>query len=53
MPALLQRLNRPIVAILAVAALAGIVRGWALGNPPDMVFDEVYYAKAGCIFVGG
>ena len=53
MSALLQRLNRPIVAILAVAALAGIARGWALANPPDLVFDEVYYAKAGCLFVGG
>lgn len=48
----MQRLNRPIVALLAVAAIAGGVRFWALSRPPGMVFDEVYYPKAACILVG-
>ena len=52
MPTLLERLNRPIVALLAVAAIAGGVRFWALSRPPGMVFDEVYYPKAACILVG-
>jgi dolichyl-phosphate-mannose--protein O-mannosyl transferase len=50
---LLQRLNRPWVAILAVAAIAAVVRLWGLSSPPTLVFDENYYAKAACIFVGG
>ena len=52
MPTLLQRLNRPIVALLAVAAIAGGVRFWHISHPPDLVFDELYYAKAGCILIG-
>jgi len=51
-PTLVERLNRPIVALLAVAAIAGGVRFWALSRPPGMVFDEVYYPKAACILVG-
>jgi dolichyl-phosphate-mannose-protein mannosyltransferase len=49
----LQRLNRPWVAVLAVTAIAALVRLWGLSNPPMLVFDENYYAKAACIFVGG
>ena len=51
MPALLQRLNRPAVAVVAVAAIAGVIRFAAVDDPHEMVFDEVYYAKAGCIQV--
>jgi dolichyl-phosphate-mannose-protein mannosyltransferase len=50
---LLQRLNRPGAAILAVVAIAAVVRLWGLSSPPSLVFDENYYAKAACIFVGG
>jgi dolichyl-phosphate-mannose--protein O-mannosyl transferase len=50
---LLQRLNRPVVAIVAVALLAGGLRLWHLSDPPDLVFDELYYAKAGCVLTGG
>ena len=50
---LLHRLNPPWVAILAVAAIAAVVRLWGLSTPPTLVFDENYYAKAACIFVGG
>ena len=53
MRSLAQRLNRPVVAILAVAVIAGAVRLWGLSNPGDLVFDEVYYAKSGCVFIGG
>ena len=49
----LRRLNRPWVAIVAVTAIAAVVRMWGLSNPPSLVFDENYYAKAACIFVGG
>ncbi|HET9311429.1 MAG TPA: phospholipid carrier-dependent glycosyltransferase [Actinomycetota bacterium] len=51
MPALLRRLNRPAVAVVAVAAIAGVIRFAAVDDPHEMVFDEVYYAKAGCIQV--
>ena len=53
MPRLAQLLNRPLVAILAVGLLAGGLRFWHLSSPPDRIFDEVYYPKAGCILVGG
>ena len=46
-------MNRPWVAILAVTAIAALVRMWGLSSPPMLVFDENYYAKAACIFVGG
>ena len=41
------------MAILAVTAIAALVRMWGLSSPPELVFDENYYAKAACIFVGG
>jgi dolichyl-phosphate-mannose-protein mannosyltransferase len=41
------------VAVLAVSAIAALVRLWGLSSPPMLVFDENYYAKAACIFVGG
>jgi dolichyl-phosphate-mannose-protein mannosyltransferase len=47
-----QRVNRPVVALLAVAAIAGGIRFWALSRPPSLVFDEIYYPKAACILVG-
>jgi dolichyl-phosphate-mannose-protein mannosyltransferase len=49
----LQRLNRPVIAILAVTAIAGALRFTHLSRPPELFFDENYYAKAGCIFIGG
>lgn len=48
-----HRLNRPWAAILAVTAIAAVVRLWGLSTPPNLVFDENYYAKAACIYVGG
>jgi len=49
---LLRRLDRPVVVILAVTALAGIVRFTHLSDPDGFVFDELYYPKAACIMVG-
>jgi dolichyl-phosphate-mannose-protein mannosyltransferase len=41
------------MAILAVTAIAAGVRTWGLSRPPELVFDENYYAVAACIYVGG
>jgi dolichyl-phosphate-mannose-protein mannosyltransferase len=49
----LQRLNRPVIAIIAVTAIAGAVRFTHLSRPSELFFDENYYAKAGCILIGG
>jgi len=49
---LASRLNRPVVAVLAVTALAACLRFVHLQQPPTFVFDEVYYPKAACILVG-
>ena len=46
-------MNRPWVAVLAVTAIAAVVRMWGLSSPPTLMFDENYYAKAACILVGG
>lgn len=51
MPSLRHRLNRPAVAVIAVAAVAGVIRFAAIDDPKELVFDEVYYAKAGCVQV--
>ena len=52
MSTVLQRLNRPVVAILAVTAIAGVLRFTHLSRPPELFFDENYYAKSGCILIG-
>ncbi|MGZ8614648.1 MAG: phospholipid carrier-dependent glycosyltransferase, partial [Actinomycetota bacterium] len=51
MPGLSKRMNRPVVAVLAVAAIASVIRFAAIDDPQELVFDETYYAKAGCIQV--
>jgi dolichyl-phosphate-mannose--protein O-mannosyl transferase len=38
--------------LILIAAVAGGARFWHLSQPSDLVFDEVYYPKAGCILVG-
>lgn len=52
MSTLLARLNRPLVAILAVGAIAGGLRFVHLGYPQQRIFDEYYYSKSACIFLG-
>jgi dolichyl-phosphate-mannose-protein mannosyltransferase len=49
----LRRLvRRPVVAILLIGVLAAALRLYHLGTPATHVFDEAYYPKAGCLFVG-
>ena len=45
-------LNRPVVAVLAVGLIAGALRFVHLGYPQSRIFDEVYYSKSACIFLG-
>ena len=47
-----ERLNRPVVAIVAVGLLAGVLRFTHLGFPERRIFDEYYYPKSACIFLG-
>lgn len=49
---MVRAFNRPIVAIIAVTALAAFVRFFHVGHPGELVFDEVYYPKAGCLLLG-
>ena len=39
-----------IIAIVAITLIAAIIRLVNLADPPEYVFDEVYYAKDGCVF---
>lgn len=50
--ALRRWVNRPIVAVVAVGLIAGVLRFTNLGYPPGRVFDEIYYSKSACIFLG-
>ena len=50
--ALLKRLNRPVYAVIAVAAIAGGLRFARLDSPPERAFDELYYSEAACILLG-
>jgi dolichyl-phosphate-mannose-protein mannosyltransferase len=52
MRSFLRLVDRPAVALVAVAVIAAVPRLWDLGSPRARVFDEVYYSKAGCLFVG-
>ena len=52
MYALLHRLNRPVVAIVAVTAIAGGLRFYHLSTPAERIFDEHFYPKDGCIYAG-
>lgn len=45
-------LNRPVVAIVAVGLIAAGVRFVHLSYPHTRIFDEIYYSKSGCIFLG-
>ncbi len=53
MSRVLTWLKIPVVAIVLVTGLAGFVRFFHLTHPGELVFDEVYYPKAGCILIGG
>lgn len=42
-----------VLAIAAVTLVAAGLRLWNVGYPPVLAFDEFYYAKSACIFLGG
>lgn len=44
--------QKAVLVVLAATALAGVLRGYRLGSPPEKVFDEVYYASDGCWHTG-
>jgi dolichyl-phosphate-mannose-protein mannosyltransferase len=44
--------TRPLLVIAAVTAVAGGLRFYHLSSPQAFVFDEVYYAKDGCLDAG-
>ncbi len=50
--AMRDKLNRPIVAVIAVGLIAGTLRFMHLGFPERRIFDEYYYSKSACIFLG-
>lgn len=44
--------KRDTTIVILLAALAGLLRFVRLGIPPTHVFDETYYAKDACLYVG-
>ena len=46
-------LDRPVVAVLAAGIIAGCLNFTYLARPSEHVFDEVYYAKDACLYIGG
>jgi len=48
----IRAVNRPSVAIVAVGILAAVLRFWNVGYPEHRTFDEYYYTKAACIYLG-
>ena len=46
------RFAGPTTAVLLVTLLAAGLRLWNLGTPPERIFDEFYYSKSACIFLG-
>jgi len=45
-------INRPVVAVVAVGLIAGVLRFTYLGTPNQRLFDEIYYTKSACIYLG-
>lgn len=52
MSAFVRALNRPVVAIVAVGLIAGVLRFSHVGFPQRRIFDEYYYSKSACVFLG-
>ncbi|HEV3473192.1 MAG TPA: phospholipid carrier-dependent glycosyltransferase, partial [Actinomycetota bacterium] len=38
-------------ALIAVVLVASVLRLWNLSHPPELIFDETYYAKDACWYV--
>ncbi len=45
--------RRKLFVLLALTLLAGVLRFVDLGDPPELVFDETYYAKDACWYIEG
>jgi len=43
---------RAVLVVGVITAIAGGLRLYRLGQPPEKVFDEVYYASDGCWYAG-
>ena len=47
-----RAVNRPIVALVTVGILAALLRLTHVTYPEQRIFDEYYYSKSACIFLG-
>jgi len=47
-----RAVNRPVVALVAVGILAAVLRSTHVTYPEQRIFDEYYYSKSACIFLG-
>ena len=47
-----RAVNRPTVALVAVGILAATLRLTHVTYPEQRIFDEYYYSKSACIFLG-
>lgn len=45
--------RKKLIALLVLALLAGLLRLINLSDPPELVFDETYYAKDACWYIHG
>ncbi len=43
--------NADWIALLVLLLLTSVLRFASLSDPPDMIFDEIYYAKDSCFYV--
>lgn len=39
------------LALVAIVLVAAVLRLWNLSHPPELIFDETYYAKDACWYV--
>ncbi|MGH2755678.1 MAG: phospholipid carrier-dependent glycosyltransferase [Actinomycetota bacterium] len=42
-----------LIVLIGITLIAAVLRLWGLADPPDLVFDETYYAKDACNYAGG
>jgi dolichyl-phosphate-mannose--protein O-mannosyl transferase len=47
-----RAVNRPWVALVVVGLFAGVLRFTHLTYPETRIFDEYYYSKSACIYLG-
>ena len=42
-----------LLVFAGIMVVAAVIRLWGLADPPDLIFDETYYAKDACHYAGG